>query len=66
MSEFKLLIDGKLVPGENQTGGINPANGSVFAQCPMASPVKMITGTSLPFDWHELFVCWYAGRKTPQ
>lgn len=34
--EFKLLIDGKLVPGAARLDVINPATGKVFTSCPRA------------------------------
>ncbi|REF73392.1 aldehyde dehydrogenase family protein [Paracoccus versutus] len=37
MQEFKLLIGGKMVPGDDQMDVINPATEQVFATCPRAS-----------------------------
>src|SRR5580693_4724854 len=37
MSEFKLLIDGKMVPGDQTMAVLNPATEEVLAQCPRAS-----------------------------
>ncbi|HJZ20765.1 MAG TPA: aldehyde dehydrogenase family protein, partial [Bradyrhizobium sp.] len=37
MSDFNLLIDGKLVPGDLTMPVINPATEEVLAQCPRAS-----------------------------
>ncbi|MGQ0622267.1 MAG: aldehyde dehydrogenase family protein [Panacagrimonas sp.] len=37
MQEFKLLIGGKLIPGESTMDVINPATGKVFATCPRGS-----------------------------
>ena len=37
MSDFSLLIDGKLVPGDLTMSVLNPATEEVLAQCPRAS-----------------------------
>ena len=37
MTDYYLLIDGQGVPGDRTTEVINPANETVFAQCPLAS-----------------------------
>src|SRR5882757_8685611 len=37
MSDFKLLIDGKMVPGDQTMPVLNPATEEVVAQCPRAS-----------------------------
>src|SRR5260370_8706175 len=37
MSDFNLLIDGKLVPGDLTMPVLNPATDEVLAQCPRAS-----------------------------
>ena len=37
MSDFNLLIDGKMVPGDLTMPVINPATEEVLAQCPRAS-----------------------------
>jgi hypothetical protein len=34
MSEFNLLIDGKMVPGDQTMPVLNPATEEVLAQCP--------------------------------
>src|SRR4051794_35398112 len=41
MSEFKLLIDGKLVAGAAATPVINPANEEPVADCPRASKAQL-------------------------
>src|ERR1700720_5036505 len=37
MSDFNLLIDGKMVPGDLKMPVLNPATEEVLAQCPRAS-----------------------------
>ena len=37
MSDFNLLIDGKMVPGDQTMAVLNPATEEVLAQCPRAS-----------------------------
>jgi acyl-CoA reductase-like NAD-dependent aldehyde dehydrogenase len=37
MSDFSLLIDGKMVPGDLVMPVINPATEEVLAECPRAS-----------------------------
>ena len=37
MSEYNLLIDGELVPGDQTMPVLNPATEDVLAQCPRAS-----------------------------
>src|ERR1700757_3356200 len=37
MSEYSLLIDGKMVPGDLTMPVLNPATEDVLAQCPRAS-----------------------------
>ena len=37
MSDFNLLIDGKMVPGDLTMPVLNPATEEVLAQCPRAS-----------------------------
>ena len=37
MSEYQLLIDGKLVDGDQTMPVLNPATEEVLAQCPRAS-----------------------------
>src|SRR6202035_4352896 len=37
MSDFNLLIDGKMVPGDLQMPVLNPATEEVLVQCPRAS-----------------------------
>ncbi|HKY92220.1 MAG TPA: aldehyde dehydrogenase family protein, partial [Nevskiaceae bacterium] len=37
MREYKLLIGGKLVPGESTMTVVNPATGNVLSQCPRGS-----------------------------
>ena len=34
MTEYRLLIDGELVPGDPDHGGVNPANEQVLAMAP--------------------------------
>ena len=41
MSDYKLLIDGKLVAGELTMPVINPATGRVFAEAPRASLAQL-------------------------
>ena len=41
MSEFNLLIDGKMVPGDLQMPVLNPATEEVLAQCPRASKAQL-------------------------
>jgi acyl-CoA reductase-like NAD-dependent aldehyde dehydrogenase len=41
LSAFKLLINGKLVPGAASTGVINPATGKSFVQCPRADVAQL-------------------------
>src|SRR5262244_1605414 len=37
MSDYNLLIDGKMVPGDQTMPVLNPATEEVLAQCPRAS-----------------------------
>ena len=37
MNDFNLLIDGKMVPGDQTMPVLNPATEEVLAQCPRAS-----------------------------
>ncbi|MBI5132630.1 MAG: aldehyde dehydrogenase family protein [Rhodopseudomonas palustris] len=41
MSEFQLLIDGRLVPGDATMPVLNPATEEVLAQCPRASLAQL-------------------------
>ncbi len=41
MSDFRLLIDGKLVPGADELNVINPATGEVFARAPKADLAQL-------------------------
>jgi acyl-CoA reductase-like NAD-dependent aldehyde dehydrogenase len=41
MSNFNLLIDGKMVPGDLQMSVINPATEEVLAECPRASEAQL-------------------------
>ncbi len=41
MSDYQLLIDGKLVPGDQTMPVINPATEEVLAQCPRASKAQL-------------------------
>lgn len=38
---FKLLINGELVPGDSEFDVVNPATGAPFARCPKASEAQM-------------------------
>lgn len=40
-TDFKLLIDGELVDGEDSLEVINPATGAVFARCPAAGKAQL-------------------------
>ena len=40
-TDFKLLIDGELVDGEDSLDVINPATGAVFARCPAAGKAQL-------------------------
>jgi hypothetical protein len=37
ISDYNLLIDGKMIPGDLTMPALNPATGEVPAQCPRAS-----------------------------
>jgi hypothetical protein len=39
-TDFKLLIGGELVDGEESLDVINPATGAVFARCPAAGKAQ--------------------------
>jgi acyl-CoA reductase-like NAD-dependent aldehyde dehydrogenase len=39
--QFRLLIDGKLVPGASSFGVVNPATEAAFAQCPKADAAML-------------------------
>ena len=41
LTPFKLLINGKLVPGATSTGVINPATGKSFVSCPRADIAQL-------------------------
>src|ERR1700676_4529470 len=41
MSDFSLLIDGKMVPGDLTMPVLNPATEEVLAQCPRASKTQL-------------------------
>ena len=41
MSNFNLLIDGKMVPGDLMMSVINPATEEVLAECPRASEAQL-------------------------
>ena len=41
MSDYKLLIDGKMVPGDQTMPVLNPATEEVLAQCPRASKSQL-------------------------
>ncbi len=41
MNDFRLLIDGQLVEGDRHMDVINPADETVFAQCPVASSAQL-------------------------
>ena len=41
MSDYNLLIDGKMVPGDLQMPVLNPATEEVLAQCPRASKSQL-------------------------
>ena len=41
MSDFNLLIDGKMVPGDQTMPVLNPATEEVLAQCPRASKSQL-------------------------
>src|ERR1700761_426117 len=40
-TDFKLLIGGELVDGEESLDVINPATGAVFARCPAAGKAQL-------------------------
>ena len=46
MSEFKLLIGGKLVDGAQTMDVVNPANEESIAKCPRASKARIAGPTS--------------------
>src|SRR3984957_13199340 len=46
MSEFNLLIDGKMVPGDQTMAVLNPATEEVVAQCPRASKSQLDTAVA--------------------
>src|SRR5258708_13246742 len=41
MSDYNLLIDGKMVPGDQTMPVLNPATEEVLAQCPRASKAQL-------------------------
>ena len=41
MSDYNLLIDGKMVPGDQTMPVLNPATEEVLAQCPRASKEQL-------------------------
>ena len=41
MSDYNLLIDGKMVPGDLAMPVLNPATEEVLAQCPRASKQQL-------------------------
>ena len=46
MSDFNLLIDGKMVPGDMTMPVLNPATEEVVAQCPRASKAQLDTAVA--------------------
>jgi acyl-CoA reductase-like NAD-dependent aldehyde dehydrogenase len=46
MSDFKLLIDGKMVPGDQTMPVLNPATEEVLARCPRASKGQLDTAVA--------------------
>jgi len=46
MSDFKLLIDGKMVPGDLTMPVLNPATEEVLTQCPRASKDQLDTAVA--------------------
>ena len=46
MSDFNLLIDGKMVPGDQTMPVLNPATEEVLAQCPRASKSQLDAAVS--------------------
>src|SRR6201992_754924 len=46
MSEYSLLIDGKMVPGAQTMPVLNPATEEVLAQCPRASKDQLDTAVA--------------------
>jgi acyl-CoA reductase-like NAD-dependent aldehyde dehydrogenase len=46
MTDFNLLIDGKMVPGDLQMPVLNPATEEVLAQCPRASQAQLNTAVA--------------------
>jgi acyl-CoA reductase-like NAD-dependent aldehyde dehydrogenase len=59
MSEYKLLINGKLVPGDSEIEVINPSNESVIAKSPRASEKQLNLAVAAA---KEAFPAW---RDTP-
>ena len=41
MSDYNLLIDGKMIPGDLTMPVLNPATEEVLAQCPRASKSQL-------------------------
>ncbi len=41
MSDYRLLIDGKMVDGDQTMAVLNPATEEVLAQCPRASKAQL-------------------------
>jgi acyl-CoA reductase-like NAD-dependent aldehyde dehydrogenase len=46
MSDYNLLIDGKMVPGDQTMPVLNPATEEVLAQCPRASKSQLDTAVA--------------------
>src|SRR6201987_1902333 len=46
MNEYSLLIDGKMVPGDQTMPVLNPATEEVLAQCPRASKGQLDTAAA--------------------
>jgi len=55
MTDYKLLIDGKLVPGDLTMPVINPATGESFAESPRASKEQLETAIQAA---HRAFQTW--------
>ena len=46
MTDFNLLIDGRLIPGDLTMPVLNPATEEVLAQCPRASNAQLDTAVA--------------------
>jgi uncharacterized protein DUF2478/aldehyde dehydrogenase family protein len=60
MSDYNLLIDGKMVPGDQTMPVLNPATEEVLAQCPRASKDQLDKAVAAASRWRTPPAKWWA------